>query len=134
MAFKDKLKGFFGGEEATEEPEEEYVEIDANGSHEGKSKVIVRPFNLEDFSDVKPILDALREGYTICLVNIKPIKEKDMVELKRSVNKLKKTADAINGDIAGFGEDYLVVTPSFAEIYRNKQTKEPETVEDSKEE
>ena len=56
------------------------------------------------------------------LINIKPLKNKDLVELKRAINKLKKTCDAVGGDIAGFGDDYLVVTPSFASIYRTKDT------------
>ena len=105
-----------------EEAEEEYVELDTVTGGDARSKIIVRPFTIDDFSDVKPILDSLREGYTICLVNIKPLKDKDLVELKRAINKLKKTCDAISGDIAGFGDDYIVVTPSFAEIYRSKQT------------
>ena len=41
-----------------------------------------------------------------------------MVELKRAINKLKKTIEVIGGDIAGLGEDYVILTPSFAEIYR----------------
>ena len=57
------------------------------------------------------------------LINIKPLKEKDLVELKRAINKLKKTCDAMEGDIAGFGDDYIVITPSFAEIYRTEQSK-----------
>ena len=79
---------------------------------------------VEDFSDIKPALDALREGYTIALVNVGPLRERDMVELKRAVNKLKKTCDAIDGDIAGFGTDWVVVTPSFASVHRNKSIKE----------
>ncbi len=102
------------------DPTDEYVELDTEKDSETFSKVIVRPFTLEDFSDIKPILEALREGNTIALVNISPLKEKDLVELKRSINKLKKTCDAIEGDIAGFSEDYIVVVPSFAEIYRSK--------------
>ena len=105
-----------------EEAEEEYVELDTVTGGDGKTKIMVRPFTIDDFSDVKPILDALREGYTVCLVNIRPLKEKDLVELKRAINKIKKTCDAIEGDIAGFGDDYIVATPSFAEIYRSKQT------------
>ena len=105
-----------------EEAEEEYVELDTVSGADAKSKIIVRPFTIDDFSDVKPILDSLREGYTVCLVNIKPLKEKDLVELKRAINKIKKTTDAVGGDIAGFGDDYIVATPSFAEIYRTKQT------------
>ncbi|MGV8151064.1 MAG: cell division protein SepF [Candidatus Woesearchaeota archaeon] len=99
---------------------EEYVELDTSRSGDSGQKVIVKPFVLDDFTDIKQILDALREGNTICLVNIRPLKEKDLIELKRAINKLKKTCDAIEGDIAGFSDDYIVITPSFAEIYRSK--------------
>lgn len=102
--------------------EEEYVELDSEPVIRDESKVLVRPFNLENFDDVKPMLDVLREGSTIVLINIKPLKDKDMIELKRSISKLKKTVDAIKGDIAGFGEDYIVVVPNFAEIYRNSDS------------
>lgn len=99
--------------------DDEYVELNSDGDAES-SRVTVRPFVMEDFSDIKAVVDSLRDGYTICLVNIKPLKDKDLVELKRAINKLKKTCDAIDGDIAGFGDDYVVVTPSFASIYRPK--------------
>lgn len=96
---------------------DEYVELEPS-KEDRQGKVVVRPFVINDFSDIKPILDSLRLGYTIALVNIRPLKEKDLVELKRAINKIKKTCEAINGDIAGFGDDYIVVAPSFAEIYR----------------
>ena len=67
-----KIRRF--GRSADEEDEvfeesEEYVELDVTGEGQG-TKIIVKPYMLEDFSDVKPILDDLREGYTIALVNI----------------------------------------------------------------
>jgi len=100
---------------------ESYVEIDSEPAHKSTgSKISVRPFVLEEFGDIKPILDVLREGYTIALINIKPIKDRDLVELKRAINKLKKTCEAVEGDIAGFGEDWVAITPSFASIYRDK--------------
>ena len=86
----------------------------------------MKSFVINDFADIKEALDALREGYTIALINIKPLKDKDIVELKRAVNKLKKTCDAIDGDIAGVSEDWIVVTPTFAHIYRDKETEEVE--------
>jgi len=122
--FSDLFKrGSVPKEEMPEEAEEDYVELDTEGE-ELKSKIIVRPFVLENFEDIKEILDSLREGNTISLVNIKPLKDKDLVELKRAINKLKKTTDAVEGEIAGFGEDYIVITPTFAQIYRSKETKE----------
>lgn len=99
-----------------EEPE--YVEIDL-GQEAKKSKIIVRPFVLKKFEDVNSILNSLREGYTIAIIDIKPLKAKDIIELKRSIAKIKKTADALEGNIAGFGENIIIVTPQFAEIYKS---------------
>ena len=108
---------------------EEYVELGDSPSKEERSKITVRPFVMEEFEDIKEILDSLREGSTIALVNIKPLKDKDLVELKRAINKLKKTADAIEGDIAGFGDNWIAAVPSFAHIYRHKSQEEPEKKE-----
>lgn len=125
MGFFSKIKEKISGPEyeKLEHEQSDYVELDTD-SELSHSKVMVRPFMLKEFDDVKPVLSALREGHTISLVNIKPLKENDLVELKRAINKLKKTTDAVDGEIAGFGEDFLVVTPSFATIYRSKQMKE----------
>ncbi len=116
---KSIRKDSYDDDEGMDESEE-YVELDTSRAGDSGQKVIVKPFVLEDFTDIKQILDALREGNTICLINIRPLKEKDLIELKRAINKLKKTCDAIEGDIAGFSDDYIVITPSFAEIYRSK--------------
>lgn len=117
-----KTKMGIGQEEETSE-EEGYVELE-HTVEDTKSKIMIRPFNIQEFEDVKEILDSLRKGQTIALVNIRPLKEKDLIELKRAVNKIKKTCDAIEGEIAGFGEDWIVVTPSFAQIYKSPETKE----------
>ena len=128
--FFENVKERFSSQEVeAEDSEEEFLELNTDTKSDTKSKIIVRPFIINDFSDVKEVLDNLRDGYTIALVNIKPLKEKDLVELKRAINKMKKTCDAMEGDIAGFGDDYLVVTPSFAQIYRNKQTGSVDSVE-----
>ncbi len=130
MKVKEKVLRTVGkSSDFDEDFDEDYVEIDTNVDKGPKAKVLVRPFFIEDFADIKPTLDALREGTTIALVNIKPLKDKDIIELKRAVNKLKKTCDAIEGDIAGFGEDWIVITPSFAQIYRTTQTEDVQATE-----
>ena len=128
MGFFSKIKEAMSGDssEVMKEAEEEgYLEL---GSEDGsrEAKIVVRPFMLHDFESIKPILESLREGHTIALVNIKPLKDKDLVELKRAINKLKKTCDAIEGDIAGFGEDWIAAVPKFAKIHRaKKEEQEP---------
>lgn len=126
-----RIRSAFGGmfspseEELISGPDKEYVELETDVGEE-KGKVLVRPFTIEDFSDIKDILNSLREGSTIGLINIRPLKDKDIIELKRAINKLKKTTDAIDGDIAGFGDDYIVVTPNFAKIHRHRTVAPPQ--------
>ena len=133
MGFFDKLKGrMSGASDILDEAEEEgYVELGADSGSQAASKITVRPFVISDFESIKPILDSLREGHTIALVNIKPLKDKDIVELKRAINKIKKTTDAIEGDIAGFGDNWIAAVPSFARIYRHKTAEEPKKVSSS---
>ena len=115
MGFVSKIKGLFKGESV---PEEEYIEVDIARDIGKKAKIVVRPFVLKAFEDVNFILEVMREGYTIALIDIKPLRSKDIIELKRAVAKLKKTVDALEGSLAGFGENVLIATPSFAKIYK----------------
>ncbi len=109
----EKFKGLFQkkGEES------DYLEIDL-GKEAKKAKILVKPFVLKKFEDVNEVLNYLREGYTIAIIDIKPLKAKDIIEVKRAIAKIKKTADALEGQIAGFGDGIVIVTPQFAEIVR----------------
>jgi SepF-like predicted cell division protein (DUF552 family) len=110
----NKIKKMFS---SSPESGEEYVEIDLEQS-EKENKVAVKLFTLRQYEDVNEILNALREGYAIAIVDIKTLRQKDSIELKRAVSKIKKTADALEGNIAGFGENTVIITPSFAKIHR----------------
>jgi SepF-like predicted cell division protein (DUF552 family) len=114
------LKKVFG----KEEPSDDYIEIDVDRNIERKEKIRVRPFTLRKYDDVNEILNALREGYSIAIIDIQPLKKKDIIELKRSITKIKKTTDALEGSIAGFGEHTIIVTPDFAEIHKEPQKME----------
>lgn len=105
---------------------EEYIEIDV-GSETGKdSKVSVKLFSLRQYEDVNTILNDLREGYTIAIVDIKVLRQKDPIELKRAISKIKKTSDALQGHIAGFGENVVIIAPSFAKIHKDVPPKPKE--------
>jgi SepF-like predicted cell division protein (DUF552 family) len=109
---KEKLKP------KKEEPKEEFFEIDTSALAEER-KVNVRIENLKDFSDTDRIQQMLRDGNVIFL-RIKDLREEDISELKRAVDRLKKTCTAMNGDMVGVDEDFLIITPSFARVYRGK--------------
>jgi len=105
MAFS--IKKLLGADSA----DQEYLEIDFDSESKKENKVIVKPFVLRQFDDINDILNALREGYTIAVVDIKPLKTKDVIELKRAVAKIKKTVEALEGSIAGFGDNTVIATP-----------------------
>jgi len=100
--------------------ESDYIEVDL-GQEIKKDKVIVKPFVLKKFEDTNEVVNALREGYNIVVVDIRPMKGKDMMDLKRAILKIKKTVEAIEGDVAGFGENIIIATPGFAQIYKPKK-------------
>ena len=123
----NKLKGAFVEKEQDDvELSDDYVELEADVEESSKSKVLVKPFTLGKFEDVRDILTAIRAGHIIGIINIAPLREKEITSLKRAIDKIKKTVEANEGDIAGFGDNFLVVTPNFARIYRKGKDETPE--------
>lgn len=125
MVFKKLKKAFSmsGGRDG-----DEYIEIDLTANEEKDNKVMVKLFTLKQYEDINEVLNALRDGYTITIVEIKTLKQKDPIELKRAISKLKKTTDALGGTIAGFGENLVIATPSFAKIQKvDKPKPEPKS-------
>jgi SepF-like predicted cell division protein (DUF552 family) len=110
------FESIFGRKEPEEEAEE-FIEIE---SEEGERKKInIRIENLDDYRDVERVQRFLREG-DIIFLRIKRLRERDIGELKRSVERLRRTSVAMNGDIIGVDEDFLILTPPYAKIFRGE--------------
>jgi len=97
--------------------------MDSMEAHEPESsprsigKLGIKIEKLNDFADSDRILRHIREG-SIVFLRIKGLKEKDMGELKRAVEKLKKSIVANSGDMVGVEQDWLILTPGYAAIQR----------------
>ena len=115
----DKIKKAFSSSMG-EIDDAEYIEIDL-GKEKKEKKILVKLFDLKQYEDVNQILNSLREGFTIAIIDIKVLKQKDSIELKRAISKVKKTIDALDGSIAGFGEHIVIATPSFAHIHKEAE-------------
>jgi hypothetical protein len=111
------LDSIFGKKEIPETEEDEFIEIES--LREEGQKASIRIETLNDYRDVEGVQKHLREGHIIFL-RIKKMRDRDMGELKRSVERLRRTAIAMNGDIIGVDEDYLIVTPPSAKIHRGE--------------
>lgn len=131
MVFK-KIRNAFSGSSNEEFLEDDYMEIDLE-QEKKQNKIMVKLFTLNNYEDSTHVLNSLREGYSIAVIDIKNLKKKDPIELKRAISKIKKTADALEGSIAGFGENTVIVTPAFADISKEvtaKKTEEKKKFED----
>jgi SepF-like predicted cell division protein (DUF552 family) len=103
-------------EEKAEDQAPEYVELE-DKSFKETTDINVRIETLKSLTDTDRIQYLLREG-NIVFLKISDLKQKDLNELKRAVEKLKKTTGAIDGDIIGVDETFLILTPQFARIHR----------------
>jgi SepF-like predicted cell division protein (DUF552 family) len=104
----DKFKRMMGRDD---DISPDFIEIDLE-QEKSDSRILIKTFVLKVYEDINPILNALREGYSIAVIDIKHLKSKDVVELKRAISKIKKTVEALEGKIAGFGENTVIATPS----------------------
>jgi len=94
---------------------EKYVE-----SAEGAvpAKMHVRMGEIQRYEDLKEFTDYIYGG-NILILDFSPIAEEEVI-LKRITNDLKKLAGEINGDIAGIGNNLMIISPSGVKIDRRK--------------
>ena len=120
----EKLRGMARDEYDDDTENNEYVEVGVMeaggmpGSEKMTGRVGIKIDKLNDFNDTERVLRFIREGKLVFL-KIKALKEKDMGELKRSVERLRKTVAANNGDIVGVEQDWLILTPEYIGVHRD---------------
>jgi len=108
--------GLFKKDEATGEMEDNFIEVDQIDS-DSKLRINVRIEDLEDYRDVETVQKLVRDG-NIVFLKIKTLREKNIGELKRAVQKLRKGSIAMGGDIVGVDDNFLVLCPQFARVFR----------------
>ena len=97
--------------------QEEYLEVPPQKS---KRMYLIRTFVLEDFNDVKPIIECIKKGDIIALIDIAPLQERDEIDLKRAVNKLKSATADTSGNIVGLQKNWILVTPNSVDVERQQ--------------
>ena len=110
MGILDKFKG----------SEDEYLQLEHPQEDAGPKLKTVEIEKMDSYADSDRIQKKVRDG-GIMLVKIRDLKNKDVSELKRAVERVKKTCLAIDGDIAGVGEDWIVVCGTGAKVHREQE-------------
>ncbi|HYB59457.1 MAG TPA: cell division protein SepF [Candidatus Acidoferrales bacterium] len=120
MAQKSLIDRIFGSRPHAET--DEYLELDLGEYEEVFEEepvgTYVKVAELINASNLTPLKDEVYKG-NIVVIDISHIKQ-DRVALDRIVKELKQVAKDIHGDIAGLGDDQIIVTPMSIKIDRRK--------------
>ena len=95
---------------------EKYAETKTSGTSSAKMHVAVG--EIQRYEDIKAISDYVYGG-NVLILDFSPISDEEVI-LKRITNELKKMADDIGGDIAGIGNNLMIISPSGVKVDRRK--------------
>ncbi|MCW7074240.1 MAG: cell division protein SepF [Candidatus Methanospirare jalkutatii] len=130
MSLKGKLKAFFygsyGGGAARKRNtsnNEEYVDLDLEEyetelREEEGVKMFVKIAELTGLYDVPELKREIYAG-NMLILDVSLAKH-DKVSLEKAIKDLKRVAMDVNGDIAGIGDNQIIVTPTGVKIERKK--------------
>ncbi|MDG6224380.1 MAG: cell division protein SepF [Candidatus Thermoplasmatota archaeon] len=74
--------------------------------------------DIDGYRQIPDLSNLIYEG-NILVLDFTPIANDDL-ELKRTITELKRVVEDINGDIAGIGQNLLIVTPKGMNIDKKK--------------
>ena len=109
------------GDKKSSDMKDGYVDLEKYAeSAEGTmpAKMHVRIGEIQRYEDLKEFTDYIYGG-NVLILDFSAIAEEEVI-LKRITNDLKKLAGEINGDIAGIGNNLMIVSPSGVKIDRRK--------------
>jgi SepF-like predicted cell division protein (DUF552 family) len=116
------LKRLLGKGVSDESENDEYVDLDQiiEEPRKNTGKVKIKIEKMTEFRDAERIQKLVREG-NIVLAETMEMKNKDVAELKRSIERIKKTVMAINGDIVMGPQSILIICPPNVMVSRIKE-------------
>jgi len=122
------LKGLFNkiqrGPSRTHTNLDNYVELEVPENYEGVSSSSppreIKVCKLKSFADIDISTRDLSRN-NVVILDIKPLAERNMRELKMAIDEIKEIVDSMDGDIAGLTEYHLILTPPSMKIDRGRK-------------
>lgn len=124
MGIKE-LFGKLSGGESSESTGDDYLELDEGGDFPqfDTPSRYVKVCKLKGFSDIDISARELSEG-NIVIIDIKPLSDRSVTELKHAVDEMKDICLSMGGDIAGLTEYHLILTPPNVKIERSSESRD----------
>lgn len=84
-------------------------------------KAKISEFKVKEKKDFREVINFMREGPAMVFINTKEMRLGEIDKLKSAVKTLKKTVDALHGDVLGMGTDYILATSFGIRIQRSEK-------------
>ena len=95
---------------------EKYTESKIDEKTSAKMHVAVG--EIQRYDDIKQLSDYVYGG-NVLILDFSPVSDEEVI-LKRITDELRRIADDIGGDIAGIGNNLMIISPSGEKIDRRK--------------
>lgn len=133
MGFKEFMEKIMGGKESMgSSVSEDYIELKLADEYGAEADVVersVKVCKLKGFADVDETARELSGG-NIVILDMKPLADRSVNELKHAVEEIKDVSLSMGGDIAGLSEYHLILTPPRIKIERESEKEDfEETME-----
>ena len=95
---------------------EKYVDLKSDTKTSAKMHVAVG--EIQRYEDIKQLSDYVYGG-NVLILDFSPVSDEEVI-LKRITEELHRIADDIGGDIAGIGNNLMIISPTGVKIDRRK--------------
>ena len=116
------LKELFKGTAKSKSNVDEYVDLDLSDYEEvienEPAEMYIRIAELNNLNELPELKKEVYDG-NLLLVDISLLK-RDKFNLDRAIKELKQVVEDVHGDIAGVGEEQVIVAPMGVRIDRSK--------------
>lgn len=71
---------------------------------------------MERYADLEKVLSKFRKGGYVILVKVAPLRNRDMNELRKAIDRLKTHCSVTGSDLAALDDNWIVLVPPVVEI------------------
>ena len=96
----------------------EHTVVEAQITREVQSRLKLSLMVMERYVDIEKVLARFRKADTVLLVRVSPLRDKDMNELRKAVDRLKTHCEVTGSDLAALDDNWIVLVPPVVEIAR----------------
>ncbi len=92
--------------------------VEAQMSHDVKKKIKLGLLVMERYTDVEKVLAKFRKADSILIVKISVLRDRDMSELKKAIDRIKTHCNVTGAELAALDDNWIVLVPPIVEVIK----------------